>query len=79
MFLPQYIWFAAYFMNLLGKSNADLSTVKLIILSCTSVGKMPRNIKPFGVMVLSSKYTEGSCFGSLSARPFPTFLKWLFN
>ena len=36
---------------------------------------MPRNIKPFGVIVLS-KYTEGSmsCFGSLSAMPFPTLL-----
>ena len=75
-----HIWFAAYFMHLLGISNADLSTFKLIILSYTSVGQMPRNIKPFGVIVLS-KYTEGSmsCFGSLSARPFPTFIKWLFN
>ena len=32
---------------------------------------MPRNIKPFGIIVLF-KYTEGSmsCFGSLSTRPF---------
>lgn len=72
--------YAACFMHFLGISNADLSVFKLIISSYTSVGQIPRNIKLFVVIGLS-KYTKGSmsCFGSLSAGPFPTQIKWLFN
>ena len=77
-----YIWFAACFMHFLGICNGDLSIFKLIISSYTPVRQMPQNIKLLVVIVLHvSKYNEESmsCFGSLSARPFPTSIKWLFS